>query len=258
MMINDSSTLRIGQIVPSSNVTMETEVPKILLDRQSIYPEQFTFHSARMRMKKVTKEELQAMDRQSVECAHSLADARVDVISYACLVAIMSAGNGYHRESEQKLTKEIAAQGHECPVVTSAGALIEVLQEMNCRRVSMITPYMQPLTNLVSSYVESEGIEVGHAIALQIEDNLVVGARDPMALLDDIERLDVEGSDAVVLSACVQMPSLAAVERAQDRLGLPVVTAATCTARVLLERLGLDPVSIGAGFALSPDFRPVR
>lgn len=250
--------LRIGQIVPSSNVTMETEVPRILLDRQSIYPERFTFHSSRMRMRKVTKEELQAMDRQSVECAHSLADARVDVISYACLVAIMSAGNGYHRVSEQKLGKEIAAQGHECPAVTSAGALIEVLHEMNCRRVSMITPYMQPLTDLVSSYIESEGIEVGHAIALEIEDNLAVGARDPMALLDDIERLDLSGVDAVVLSACVQMPSLAAVERAQDRLGLPVVTAATCTARVLLERLGLDPVSIGAGFALAPEFCPVR
>ena len=99
---------------------------------------------------------------------------------------------------------------------------------------------------------------VGHAIALGIEDNFAVGARDPMALLDDIERLDLSHADAVVLSACVQMPSLAAIERAQDRLGLPVITAATCTARTMLERLGLEPVSVGAGFALSPDFRPIR
>ena len=49
---------RIGQIVPSSNVTMETEIPAIFRSRETILPERFTFHSSRMRMKKVTKEEL--------------------------------------------------------------------------------------------------------------------------------------------------------------------------------------------------------
>ena len=56
---------RVGQIVPSSNTTMETEIPAILLGRQRALPEDgtFTFHSSRMRMKKVVKEELEAMDR---------------------------------------------------------------------------------------------------------------------------------------------------------------------------------------------------
>ena len=49
---------RVGQIVPSSNTTMETEIPAILLGRQRALPEDgtFTFHSSRMRMKKVVKE----------------------------------------------------------------------------------------------------------------------------------------------------------------------------------------------------------
>lgn len=51
-------TYRIGQIVPSSNVTMETEIPALLRAREMIAPERFTFHSSRMRMKHVTKEEL--------------------------------------------------------------------------------------------------------------------------------------------------------------------------------------------------------
>ena len=54
-------------------------------------------------MQKVTKEELAAMDRDSDRCALELADARVDVLGYACLVAIMSMGKGYHRVSEQRL-----------------------------------------------------------------------------------------------------------------------------------------------------------
>ena len=46
---------RIGLIVPSSNTTMETEIPAMLRARESVLPERFTFHSSRMRMKSVTK-----------------------------------------------------------------------------------------------------------------------------------------------------------------------------------------------------------
>ena len=59
---------RVGQIVPSSNVTMETEIPAMLRARETVLPDRFTFHSARMRMKKVTKEELAAMDADSDRC----------------------------------------------------------------------------------------------------------------------------------------------------------------------------------------------
>ncbi|UWN50863.1 Maleate isomerase [Alcanivorax sp. ALC70] len=86
------TSYRIGQIVPSSNTTMETEIPAMLRARESRFPERFTFHSSRMRMHKVTPEELKAMNSQGARCAAELADARVDVMSTACLVAIMAQG----------------------------------------------------------------------------------------------------------------------------------------------------------------------
>ena len=48
-------------------------------------------------------EELAAMDAESDRCALELSDARVDVLSYACLVAIMSMGKSYHRVSRDRL-----------------------------------------------------------------------------------------------------------------------------------------------------------
>jgi maleate cis-trans isomerase len=72
-----SRVFRIGQIVPSSNTTMETEIPAMLRAREAVAPERFTFHSARMRMQKVTAEELKAMDAASDRCAAELADALV-------------------------------------------------------------------------------------------------------------------------------------------------------------------------------------
>jgi maleate isomerase len=244
---------RIGQIVPSSNTTMETEVPAILRAREiaGIGAETFTFHSSRMRMKKVTKHELEAMDRDSIRCAAELADAPVDVVGYACLVAIMSMGRGYHRQSELQLGQVLAAEGRPVSVVTSAGALVSELKRSGVRAISLVTPYAQPLTDLVVDYIQHEGIAVVDSIALSIADNVAVGARDPRLLLNEVERLNTAGVDAVVLSACVQMPSLAAIQAVEDKLGLPVTSAAICTTRKMLTVLNVEPIAPEAGYFLS-------
>lgn len=242
---------RIGQIVPSSNTTMETEIPAMLVARQTIRPERFTFHSSRMRMKKVVKSELEAMDRDSDRCAIELSDARVDVLGYACLVAIMSMGLGYHCKSQERLHQRTIENGAPTPVVTSAGALVEGLHALGAKRIVLICPYLKPLTQLVVDYLAAEGFEVLDHIALEIPDNLDVGRHDPEKLLEIYKRLDIKGADALVISACVQMPSLPVIAKVQEQVGIPVVSAAVCTTYKMLKELGLETVVPGAGELLS-------
>ena len=244
-------SLRIGQIVPSSNTTMETEIPAMLGAREAIRPERFTFHSSRMRMHKVTREELVAMNREGLRCAAELADARVDVMSTACLVAIMAMGLGHHRQTERDLTEVARANQCLAPVMTSAGALIEGLKAMGAKRIALMAPYMRPLTDLVVAYIEHEGIEVADSLCFEIPDNLEVGRRDPLRLLEDVKRLDTGGVDVVVASACVQMQSLPAIQRIEDALGIRTTSTAVCTVHGMLTRLGLDPVAPGAGALLA-------
>src|SRR5262245_14954875 len=172
-------TYRIGQIVPSSNTTMETEIPAMLRAREEVQPERFTFHSSRMRMKRVTKEELQAMDADSERCAAELADARIDVLGYACLVENMSMSQGYHRKSEERLHEITRQAGHPTPVVTSAGALVAGLKALGAKKISLVAPYLKPLTCLVVDYIQAEGVEVVDSISLEIADNVEVGQLDP-------------------------------------------------------------------------------
>jgi maleate isomerase len=247
-----NGTYRVGQIVPSSNTTMETEIPAMLLGRQSVIPdERFTFHSSRMRMKKVTKEELAAMDAESDRCALELSDARVDVLGYACLVAIMAMGPGYHRISQKRLHEVTVKNGHPAPVVSSAGALIDGLKALDAKTISVICPYMKPLTKLVVDYIENEGIKVKDYVALEIPDNNEVGAQNPANLLEIYKRLDLKGIDVLVASACVQMPSLSAIPALERAVGIPVVSAATCTTYQLLQSMGLKTIAPNAGELLS-------
>lgn len=202
-------------------------------------------------MKHVTKEELARMDADSDRCALELSDARVDVMGYACLVAIMSMGLGYHNRSQERLRAVAVESGASIPVVTSAGALIEGIKAIGAKRVALVAPYMKPLTEMVVAYIQNEGIEVSTWRALEIPDNLAVAAHDPMNLPRIVERMDTRGADAVVLSACVQMPSLPAVSEAEAVTRKPVLTAAIATTWSMLRALGLNTRVPGGGTLLS-------
>jgi maleate isomerase len=201
---------RIGQIVPSSNVTMETEIPAIFNARQTILPERFTFHSSRMRM-----------------------------------------GRGYHCVSEVNLHQETIANGFPTPIVTSAGALINGLKVLGAKQISIITPYMRPLTDKVVDYIEHQGIKVKESIALEIPDNLEVAAQNPLNLLEIYKQLDLTDVDVLVASACVQMPSLEAIDQIQAECGIPVTSAAVCTTYEMMKKLGIEAKSTIGGELLN-------
>jgi maleate isomerase len=241
---------RIGLIVPSSNTTMETEVPAMLRLAETD-DDTFTFHSSRVRLDRVTQEELTKMVADSDRCAIELADAIVEVIGYACLVAIMSQGPGFHRQAEERLTAVAAQHGSSAPIVSSAGALVRGVHALGAKRVAVIAPYLKPLTGKVLAYLENEGIQVVDSVSLEIPKNTDVGRHDPLRLPGIAKRLDTSGADALIVSACVQMPSLAAVEAAEQAVGLPTLSAATATAWELLRAVGVDAAVPGAGALLS-------
>ena len=231
---------------------METELPTLMRTRVEADPgDRFVFHSSRMRMQHVTPEQLVAMNQQTPRAAAELADVQPDVVATACLVAIMAQGAGYHCTAEGEITAVLREAGVPAPVVSSAGALIAGVQALGVRRVAIVTPYMRSLTDLVVKYLEHAGVEVVDALSLEVADNLAVAELDPQDLEEHWRKLDLSRAEALILSACVQMPSLPAIQRVEDASGLPVLSAATATAYRILVELGVDPVIPGSGRLLA-------
>jgi maleate isomerase len=222
---------RIGLIVPSSNVTVETEMPALLARHADA---RFSFHSSRMRMGTVSPEQLRAMNAQRERCVDELADAGVAALLYACLVAIMAQGPGEHRRTEDAIAGQLAAAGQRPAILSSAGALVQALGALGASRIALVTPYLRPLARQVVGYLEAE---VGRIPG----ERVMAAARG----------LDVSAADALVISACVQMPSLELIGPAEEELGLPVLSAATAGAYALLCHLGLPAVLPGAGQLLA-------
>ena len=244
------SAYRIGLVVPSSNVTVETEMPALLQRHRSA---RFSFHSTRMRMHTVSPEELRAMNAQRGRCIDEIGDAGVDAVLYACLVALMAQGAGEHQRTESAVVEQLAERGLTPEVTSSAGALVHALRATGAERVALVMPYLRPVAELVVAYVEAEGFTVTGWRALEVADNAEVGCIPGDRVLDAARSLDLAGTDALVVSACVQMPSLPLVQQAEDEFGLPVLSAATAGAFTLLDQLGLPVDLPDAGRLLARD-----
>ena len=77
-------------------------------------------------------------------------------------------------------------------------------------------------------------------------------------LVEIARNLDLTEAEAVIISACVQMPSLEAIPQVEEETGLPVLSAATATLRSILESLNLSLDIPGGGQLLQMNHSQFR
>jgi maleate isomerase len=169
-------------------------------------------------------------------------------------VAIMSMGFGYHIKSQKRLTQCTIKNGNPAAVITSAGALIEGLRALKAKNIALLSPYMKNLAQTVVSYIENEGFIVNDWHTLEIPNNLDVAAHDSSNLIDHAKKLNLDNVDVLVVSACVQMPSLRIIPELEKEIGKPVISAAVCTVFSILKSLNLSTSVPNGGRLLTGDY----
>jgi len=236
--MNPSSLTRLGVIVPSSNTTMERELWRMV-------PGGYSVHAARVRMQRVTPEELVRMDGEAERAARELSDARVGAIGYGCTIAVMCREPGYERQVQQRLE---AAAG--VPVVVSAAAVLEALEAMGVGRVALATPYVDEVAALEVAFLKAYGVEVVDNENLNIADNVTVGEQPEEVTYALVRRLDLGRAEGVLIS-CAQLPSAGVIDRLERELGRPVLSTNTATLWALFRRLGRPARITGYGRLLA-------
>jgi maleate isomerase len=242
---------RVGLIVPSSNTMLETEIPALLQRQAAADGSRFTFHSTRLRVRQAGPGAMQAMNEAAGDAIDALCDAQVDTVVYGCLVATMFGGKASVADTGQRLARRANyMRAAPVSVVSSADALVGALRSLGAQSVSMIAPYRKEVTARVAATIEEHGIAVRKAVSLEIADDVAIGRLDPQTLLSAACELDLANSDALVLSAGVQMPSLDVLDATEQLLGLPVLSAASASVWALLQKLRIEPQIRGAGWLL--------
>lgn len=221
---------KIGLIVPPTNTVNEAEWARVL-------PEGVTHHTVRMpiHLDHTSAKGRRALVTDICGKVRELAEARVDVVAYACTAGSMiNPRHALGREVE-------AATG--VPLVTTAAAIVDALASLDVRTISVATPYHDALNNHEVAFLAENGIETLAIAGLGLGANGPVDypliAQTPLDRIEaHVEAAFVMGSDAMLVT-CTDFPTLLLHERLEQKLDVPVVTSNQATLWAALRRAGI-------------------
>lgn len=226
-----SSRAKIGLITPPTNTVNEAEWARMM-------PEGVTFHTHRMALHAPPDTPERVVDFQNDLDANFrlLAQARTDVIAYACTAGSMVTPASSMPEAVEARTG-IGA-------VTTAAAIVQALERLGAARVSVITPYHAALNAHETDFLNDHGIEVLAIKGLGLGINGAVDIpKISQTSLEDIRMLAretfVPGCDAL-LATCTDFPSLMLIPELEQALGVPVVSSNTATLYACLRKVGIQ------------------
>ncbi len=222
---------KLGLIVPPTNTVNEAEWGRVL-------PEGVTHHTVRMpiHLDHASAAGRRALVADIVAKVRELAEARVDVVAYACTAGSMiNPRHALGREVE-------AATG--VPLVTTAAAIVDALAALDVRKISIATPYHDALNAHEVAFLAQNGIEALAIAGLGLGANgpadYPLIAQTPLDKIEaHVEAAFVKGSDACLIT-CTDFPTLLLHERLEQKLGVPVVTSNQATLWATLRRAGID------------------
>ena len=222
---------KIGVIVPPTNTVNEAEW-------NSAVPEGVTVHAARMALHTDTtsKEGKDALHRDLAGAVCSLSPAGVAAIAYGCTAGSMISPR--HALATRMLAEV------DLPCVTTAAAIVDALEAMELKRVSVATPYDQRLNDHEVEFLSEQQIDV---IAIK---GLGLGAKGPSEypLIHRVPKetiielaifVDDPQADALLIS-CTDFPTFGIIEQLEDQLGKPVITSNQATLWATLRAAGIE------------------
>lgn len=238
--LSDLRRRRLGVIVPASNTNAEPDCLMLApagltlhVTRSGGYDVEAIPDSAEMR-----RFARQALDQQ----LQLLVDSRVELIAYACTSATLSGGVEFDAAFGAEMTAKSGL-----PAVTTAGALVEAMQDLGAQRIAFTSPYVAKLAEESVEFIRQCGIEVVNQLGFESElSSLEQNRLTP----EDAYRMGVAADhpDAdLLLISCTDYRALEAVPALEQALGKPVVTSNSALMYACLKRLGLDVSDIEAG-----------
>lgn len=209
---------RVGLLVPSSNTTMEMDFHREL-------PDDIEIATARMYLPETTKEaEIVMIDKWLSRANEDIATVKPDLTVFGCTSGGSLFGQNYDQGIRQKIEEETGSEA-----VSILSALSEEFALLDAKRLVVITPYNQVLTDAVRDSLAEDGFEVLAVRGMGITDNLVIGEQGAEAIttfaLESIDPATFQEADCLFIS-CTNLPAVRALPALKAQFpGLPIMTS---------------------------------
>jgi len=159
------------------------------------------------------------------------------VVTYACASASFVGGMA----GERALTASMLAAGAPAATTTSGG-LVAALRVLGLRRIAVVTPYIDSVTDRLLSFLAEHGVEVVSSVGLGLLSHIwKVGYAE---IVQAVNEVDVPDADGLFVS-CTNVPTYDIIGPLERWLGKPVLTANQVTMWSALRQIGSSMMAVG-------------
>lgn len=168
------------------------------------------------------------------EAVRALCAVAPEVVAYACTSGSFVGGNAGERGMSAAM-----AQAGEVPAVTTSGAMLAALREIEAERIAIVTPYTKSVTDALEDYLAEAGIAVTGRSYLGLTREIW---RVPYREVVDMAREAIVDSPDALFISCTNLPTYDVIPQLEAELRMPVLSANQVTVWAALRRIGKDAV----------------
>lgn len=229
---------RIGFLALSTDHTSERDMQQIApADEVGVYVSRVAYQNP------TNRENLLAMQPRLAEAASLiLSGEELDVVAYSCTAASVMIG-------DETVARSIREAKPDVPVVTPTAAAFAAFAHLGISRVSLLTPYTEPVTLAMRDYFETHGLDVINTTCLGIEDDRMMARLSEDAIVEAALATIDKQAEALFIS-CTAVRAASVAQRVEDNVKKPVVTSNQAMAWRSLRLAGYDQPIAGFGMLL--------
>ncbi|MGD3110370.1 maleate cis-trans isomerase family protein [Streptomyces sp. YGL11-2] len=156
------------------------------------------------------------------------------VIAYAC-----TSGSFVGGMAGERAMCAAMSQAGEVPSLTTSGAIIDALREIDAHHIAVVTPYTKSVTDSLEDYLGEAGITVTGRAYLGLTRHIwKVPYRDVV----DMARAAVVGGPEALFISCTNLPTYDVIPQLEAELRMPVLSANQVTMWAALRAIGVPAV----------------
>ena len=218
-------TARVGLIIPSSNRMVEQEIVHG-------FPEGVFPHITRLRMTGQNRMGQDQLLPRVEEATRALADAKCDVVAFHCTANSMEEG----KDGEARILAALSSAGA-ARATTTATAIRRALDALGAKKIVLVTPYSQAVTDHEAEFLKEAGYDVLTAKGYDLAGSDAYCGTPPEVWCE--RALAARHSDAdVYFLSCANISVFSIIEELETKLGRPVITSNQTVIWDALDRLG--------------------
>ncbi|MPZ39663.1 MAG: arylmalonate decarboxylase [Rhizobiales bacterium] len=203
---------RVGLIIPSSNRMVEQEMVRAFPD--GVFP-----HVTRLRMTGPNRMGHDQLIPRIEEASRTLADAKCDVVAFHCTANSMEEG----QDGEARIIDAVKGSGAR-HATTTATAIRRALDALGARKIVLVTPYSQAVTDHEADFLNETGYDVIYAKGYELPGSDAYCATPPEVWRDRAIAAAHPDADVYFLS-CANISVFSIIDDLEARLSRPVITS---------------------------------